>query len=84
MMAITGEGLQLQCGSDQLCANLEGGIEGAVHAMNELFDEKAGTGWEVLLVDAANAFDAMNRKAALWHARHLWPEAARFLYNTYR
>ena len=35
-------------------------------------------------MDAANAFNAMNRKAALWHARHLWPQAARYLYNTYK
>ena len=90
VMAETGSGLQAECGSDQLCANLEGGIEGAVHAMNELFrefsesEEHAEGGWGVLLVDAANAFNAMNRKAALWHARHLWPQAARFLYNTYK
>ena len=75
--------LKAQCGADQLCANLEAGIEGAVHAICTEFDA-ADSGWGSLLVDAANAFNAFNRNSALWHARHLWPAAARFLYNTYK
>ena len=48
----------LVCGSDQLCAGLQAGIEGVIHDMNELFSthQDQGTGWGVLLVDAANAF----------------------------
>ena len=83
VMLVAGMDLKAECGADQLCANLEAGIEGAVHTMCAEFDA-ADSGWGMLMVDAANAFNAQNRKAALWNARHLWPAAARFLYNTYK
>ena len=36
-------------GVRQLCAGIKAGIEGAVHAVNELFDERKNDGWGVLL-----------------------------------
>jgi len=76
----------LACGSDQLCADLKAGIEGAIHAMNELFKiyQDQPTGWRVLLMDAANAFNSLNHAAMLLHARVLWPHCAHFLFNTYK
>jgi hypothetical protein len=41
------------------------GIEAAFHAMNDLFSEHARSGWAVLLKDAANAFNSLNRQTAL-------------------
>jgi len=64
----------LACGSDQLCAGLQAGIEGAIHGMNELFSahQDQCTGWGMLILDAANAFNSLNWAAMLLHARVLW------------
>ena len=72
------------CGVTQLCSGLRAGMEGAIHAVCELFDRHSDDGWGVLLVDAKNAFNSVNRVAALWNARVLWPRCSRFLFNTYR
>jgi hypothetical protein len=88
MAKVTKEQATDEAKAEQLCMGLAGGIEGAIHGMSELFqqlseDEDEG-GYGMLLVDAANAFNAVNRVAALWNARILWRSCARFLFNTYR
>ena len=72
------------CGSDQLCAGLSSGIEGAIHAMNSLFSthNNLDSSWGVLMVDASNAFNSLNHTAMLLHAHVLWPHCARYLFNT--
>jgi hypothetical protein len=73
------------CGIDQLCAGLEAGIEGGIHAINHLWKEhEEDNDWGFLLVDAKNTFNEMNRVAMLWVIWHKWPSCARFAFNCYQ
>ena len=58
--------VELMCGSDQLCAGIRMGIEGAIHAVGELY-ENSESDWGLLLIDATNAFNSINQKALLWN-----------------
>ncbi len=66
----------------QLCAGQIGGIEAGVHAVQTLFKNKDTEA--VLLVDASNAFNALNRDTALLNIQRLCPALATPLINTYR
>ena len=74
--------IQSTAGPLQVCAGHQSGCEAAVHAMRQLF--KAPETEAVILVDAANAFNSLNRKAALQNIHHLCPSLAKVLINTYR
>jgi hypothetical protein len=64
---------------------LESGIEGAIHAMQHMWElHKAEEEWGFLLIDARNAFNEMNRTVMLWTVRHEWPSGARFTFNCYK
>ena len=74
--------LQEAAGSLQLCAGQIAGIEAAVHAMKEAFVSEENDA--VLLVDASNAFNSLNREAALHNIQHLCPTLSTILINCYR
>ena len=67
-------------GSLQMCAGVTSGCEAGVHALREAFEDD---GEAALLVDASNAFNAMNRAVALKNIDYLCPPLARFTHNMY-
>eukprot|EP00957_Ditylum_brightwellii_P091720 6983774-Ditylum_brightwellii.AAC.1 len=61
------------------------GIEGGIHAMSDQWDDYGEEdGWGILLVDARNVFNELNRMTMLWHVKHVWPSSCRYAFNTYR
>ena len=66
----------------QVCAGLRSGSEAVVHAMHSVFQNEETDA--VLLIDASNAFNALNRAAALHNIRVLCPPIATYATNTYR
>ena len=68
--------------SVQLCAGQISGTETAVHTVTILFQQEHTEA--ILLVDATNAFNSLNRLVALHNIRHLCPSLAAVLINTYR
>ena len=77
--------VELACGSDQLCGGVRSGIEGAIHSMTSLLLQHGATSsWIVLLVDASNAFNSLNRVALLLNVQRLWPCCSRFVFNNYQ
>ena len=80
--SILKQDIQIGAGNLQTCSGVEGGIEAAIHAMRITFNEESSEA--MLLVDATNAFNAVNRKVALKNIKELCPPYYRFLHNCYQ
>ena len=75
----------MTCQYDHLCAVIKAGIDGVIHGVQALWDENLSTEeCGVLLIDANNAFNEINRVGMLWTFRHLWTSRSRFVFNCYR
>ena len=66
----------------QTCSGLNAGSEAAIHAMKEIFNDEETGG--VILVDASNAFNNMNRLVTLHNIRVICPAISTILINMYR
>ena len=60
-----------------MCSGQDSGSEAAIHAVRELFDKEAAEA--VLLVDAANAFNNINRNALLNNIRIICPNISQYV-----
>lgn len=82
ILAVIRSDIREVVGSLQLCIGQRLGCEASIHALNEIYEEEATEA--ILLVDASNAFNRLNRKAALSNAMNLCPAIGTILVNTYR
>ena len=82
VLFIAASDIQNAAGCLQLCGGQMSGIEAAVHATRSAFESDNVEA--VLLVDATNAFNCINRQAALQNIRRLCPTIATILINSYR
>ena len=69
-------------GPIQLCAGQESGCDAAVHVMQKLFNSPEVEA--VLLFNATNALNSINRQTALSNIQHICPVISTILINTYR
>ena len=77
-MEVVGQDVQAAAGSYQLWAGQMS--EAAVHAMQKHFEDPDTKG--VLLVDDKNAFNTLNRQAAMWNVKVLCPSLGPTIINT--
>jgi hypothetical protein len=82
VMTVTGEKVQEAVGALQLCAGQAVGVESAIHAMRGFLDDDESDG--ILLIDADNAFNRVNRAVALWNVQFTCPAMKHVLINFYR
>ena len=76
------EDVQNAVGPLQLCVRHDSGWEAAVHAMRTIYKEEESEA--VLLVDASNAFNSLNRSNALHNIMSICPSLATIVINSYR
>ena len=74
--------IQEAAGPLQTATGLQGGAEAAIHSMKIIFEQEDTEA--VILIDASNAFNSLNRQVALHNVQVLCPNFSTVLINTYR
>jgi hypothetical protein len=82
VMSVTCEKVQEAVGAMQLCGGQPAGVESAIHAMRGFLEDDQSGG--ILLIDADNAFNRVNRATALWNVQFTCPAMKYILINFYR
>ena len=82
VMKVLKKDVMLAAGPLQTCSGIPSGGEAAVHAVRETWERPDMEG--VLLVDASNAFNSLNRKVALLNMKHVCPALEVALTNCYQ
>ena len=81
---VTGPKAAIECQYNHLYTVLIAGIYGAIHGVQNIWDENSTMGdWLFLVVDAKNVFNDINWIGILWTVCHLWPSGACFVFNCY-
>lgn len=81
VMSVLKDDVTIAVGNLQLCGGQDAGCEAAVHSMHDIFTSNETEA--VLLVDAENAFNSINRKALLHNIKYICPPLATFVRNCY-
>ena len=81
MLKVAGRDVEEACGHLQKCSGCPAGLEAAVHAMQQIFQEEDTEG--ILLVDAKKAFNSLNREVALHNVQYTCPALSPCLHNCY-
>ena len=79
---LASDAIKEAAGPLQTCSGHGAGAEAAIHAMHAIFKDE-GTD-AVLLIDAKNAFNSLNRNAALHNIQVICPMISTYIVNTYR
>ena len=80
MSAFFKEEIREATGPLQVCAGHSAGAEAAIHAMSKIFNEEETDG--ILLIDASNAFNTMNRSVAMHNIQFTCKYISLYLINT--
>ena len=80
-MYIAKKDLRVAAGSVQVCAGQETGLEAAIYAIYDVYQQDETEA--VLLVDADNAFNSINRKAMLHNVSITCPLITTFIATCY-
>ena len=82
LIGVIKEDITTAAGPIQTCTGVKAGIEAAIHTMRHVYRDQNTEA--ILLVDAENAFNNLNRKAALQNIKEICPPFYKYLHNTYQ